>query len=127
MIVLPDFCPTSCRYTPPFHPVQVVRSISGAASRLLYGAKSGQATLEVEYALSDADAAMLLKRFEEGRSSFDRVRLSAYIWKGGSVEVGNSVPPHIHWYFDEPPSVDRLARGRTRVRVTLLGDLPAGT
>jgi hypothetical protein len=123
-VALPDLCPTSCRYDAPFHPVRVVRSISGAASRLLYGSKSSQARLEMDFAADDVGAASWLTAFEKARSDFDEVTLPPRMWDGATAIAG-TIPKHISWHFDGPPSVDRTTKGRAQVRVSLLGDLEA--
>jgi hypothetical protein len=123
-VALPDLCPTSCRYTAPFHPVRVVRSISGAASRLLYGSRASQARLEMNFAADDAGAASWLTAHKQARGDFDVVTLPPRMWVGAE-KIAGTIPPYITWHFDGPPSVDRTTKGRAQVRVSLLGDLEA--
>lgn len=124
MIALPSHCPTGARYRPPGFPVKIFRSVSGAAARILYGNKSSQAVLSLEFSLDNSAAAEWMTAFEAARSTFDPVVVPVAVWEGAEAIAG-TIPAHIVWFFASEPSIERLLLGRARVSVELIGDLEA--
>ena len=122
---LPDQCPSSVRYTPPAHPVRGFRSQSGATYRVLFGSLSSGAGLELEYLLSNQEAALWMEAFEAARGEFFEVLVDDTRWAGADG-LAATVPAHIRWHFAEPPRLERVFANRARLAVTLTGDLEAG-
>lgn len=123
-VALPAGCPTSSRYQPPSHPVKTFRSVSGAAARVLYGNRSSQARLSLEFALANEGAAEWMVAYEAARGTFEPVTIPPEVWDGAAA-IKDTVPSHITWFFSAEPTVERLLAGRTRVSVELIGDLEA--
>ncbi len=124
MITLPSHCPSGATYRPPGFPVKLFRSVSGAAARVLYGDRSSQAGLSLEFSLDTERAAQWAAAFESARGTFDQVTVPDVVWEMAE-EIEATIPSHIAWFFASEPTIERLSAGRTRVQVELIGDLEA--
>ena len=98
-------------------------AINGAGTTRLYGTAAFDATLRLEYLLSDDELALLLKCYNDARGTFDELELPPETFIGLSVEVQAEIPDYLTWRWEDTPQIESISPGRSRVRVNLVGTL----
>ena len=119
----PSLCATRRAWTPGEYPTRRFTAVNGAGSTRLYGSRAFDATLQLEYVLSDADLAALLECYNNARGTFDGLTLPPETFVGLSVDVQAEIPDYLTWRWADTPQIDSVAPGRSRVRVNLVGTL----
>jgi hypothetical protein len=89
----------------------------------LYGSRSFDATIQLEYLLGDAELAKLLECYNNARGTFDDLTLPPETFIGLSVDVQAEIPDYLTWRWSDTPQIESVAPGRSRVRVNLVGTL----
>jgi len=119
----PDLCPTRRAWTPGNYATRRFNAINGAGTTRLYGSRAFDATLSIEYLLTDEELAELLECYHEARGSFDELDLPEEIFIGLGPEVQAEIPDYLTWRWEDTPQIESVAPGRSRVRVNLVGTL----
>ena len=119
----PALCPTQREFTPGQYPTRRFNAINGAGRTRIYGTAAFDATLNLQYVLSDAGLAELLECWHEARGGFDELLLPAEIYAGFSADVEAQFQDYLVWRWADVPQVSSLAPGRSSVRVSLIGTL----
>lgn len=119
----PSLCPTRRAWTPGEYPTRRFTAINGAGTTRLYGSRAFDATLNLEYLLSDAELAELLECYNDARGTFDDLELPAETFVGLSADVQAEIPEYLTWRWADTPQIESVAAGRSRVRVNLVGTL----
>ena len=119
----PAFCPIRRTYTPGQYPTRRFNAINGAGRTRLYGSRAFDATLDLEYLLTDADLTTLLESYHNAKGSFTSFALPAAALQGIGPTVQAQIPSYLSWRWAETPIVDSLLPGRSRVRVKLIATL----
>lgn len=109
--------------TPGLYPTRRFTAINGAGKTRLYGNKAFDATLNLEYVLTDDDLALLLKSYHDSYGSFTALTLGTQVWEGISPTLLAQIPSYLSWRWAETPQVDSLLPGRSRVRIKLIATL----
>jgi hypothetical protein len=122
-VSFPALCPSRRSFTPGKYPTKRFASISGAGSTRLYGSKAFDATLELEFAITDADLANILKSWHDSKGGAYVLTLPAMIFEGIERTTQEQIPDYLNWRWAEMPSVESLFPGRSRVRVQLIATL----
>ena len=121
----PAIAPTRRSYTAPQFPTKRFDSISGAGVTRLYGSKSFEAQLQLEFTVPDSETAQFLKCYENARGDFDTLALPSVIFDGMSANLRDQIPSHLSWRFGTTPQVESLFPNQSRLRIELIGTLDA--
>ena len=119
----PALCATRRSWTPGAYPTRRFTALNGAGRTRLYGSRAYDATLGLEYVLSDADLALLLECYNAAYGSFDSLDLPEETFVGLSPDVLAEIPDYLTWRWVDTPQIESVAPGRSRVRVNLIGTL----
>ena len=119
----PSLCPTRRSWTPGQFPTRRFNAINGAGKTRLYGSRAFDATLALEYLLSDSELAQLLACYTAARGPYDQLELPEETFVGLSADVQAEIPDYLTWRWSDTPTVESVAPGRSRVRVQLIGTL----
>ena len=119
----PDLCPTRRAWTPGNYATRRFNAINGAGTTRLYGSRAFDATLRIEYLLTDDELAELLNCYHEARGTFDDLDLPESIFVGLSTDVQAEIPDYLTWRWEDTPQIESVAPGRSRVRVNLVATL----
>ena len=119
----PNLCPIRRTLTPGEYATRRFTAIDGAGRTRLYGSKAFDATLQLEYLLTDDDLALLLESYHNARGSFRALSLGVEVFQGISPTLLAQIPDYLSWRWAETPVVESLLPGRSRVRVNLVATL----
>ena len=119
----PSICATRRTWTPGEYPTRRFTAVNGAGTTRLYGSRAFDATLALEYLLSDAELADLLECYNTARGTFGDLELPPETFIGLSADVQAEIPEYLTWRWADTPQIDSVAPGRSRVRVNLVGTL----
>ena len=122
-IDFPDYCPVSRQFVPGQYPVKRFDSISGASITRLYGSKAFNASIKLEYQLTDNEAAEFLASYHDSYGGADDLNLPASIYGGMSEALQEQIRDYYSWRWDGPPQQQTVISGRSKIAVTLLGTL----
>lgn len=124
-VSFPELCPTRRSYTPGVYPVKKFDSVSGASVTRLYGSKAFDATLDLQFILSDSSLQLLLASYHASKGGADPMTLPLSVFAGLSPDLQDQIPSYLNWRYAETPSLESLVPGRTRVQVKLIATLDA--
>ena len=119
----PDLCPVTRRLTPGNYPTRRFTAINGAGRTRLYGSKAFDATLDLEYLLSDDDLAVLLQSYHDSKGSFTALTMGTQPFQGISPTLMAQIPSYLSWRWADTPVVQSLLPGRSRVQIRLVATL----
>ena len=119
----PAICPSKRRFTPGQYPVKRFNSLSGASVTRLYGNKPFDATMQMEFLLSDLQAENMLRSWHDSRGGFLVLDIPPEVFDGTSVGLKEQIPDSLNWRYAEEPTVESLFPGRVRLQVNLIGTL----
>ncbi len=121
-----DTCgPTQRSFTPGKFPTKRFNSISGAGTTRLYGSKEFDASMSMSFLLNDADTCTFMQCWRDAKGSYDTITLPDSFFAGASNVLDCTIPSYLNWRWAEPPSVESLLPGRSRVQVNLVATLDA--
>jgi len=115
--------PTRRTFKPGQFATKRFTSISGAGSTRLYGSKAFDATLQLSFLLSDSDTCAMLKCWDNAKGTYDTLELPEEFLAGSSPILDCGVPTYLNWRWADPPSVESLLPGRSRVQINLIATL----
>jgi len=107
-------------------PVKVYRALSGATTKRAFGNRATGYELKLDYDnISDSITAQLLAHYNGSNGTFERFTLPADLFAGMSDTLRSYIqsPASIMWEYAAPPEVQSVYVGRSRVAITLLGEL----
>lgn len=122
-VQFPALRPTSRTYTPGSFPTKRFNSINGAGVTRIYGSKSFDASLRMQFLLGDEDTRLVIDCWHEAKGDYTPLTLSNEVYAGITEELQGGIPTYLNWRWAEAPSVESLFPGRSRVTVNLLATL----
>ena len=122
-VAFPELCPTQRQWTPGSFPVRRFTAVNGAGVTRIYGNRAFDASLSLEYNLSDAELAELLECWNDAFGAFDTLTLPDTVFEGMSPAVRNQIPAYLSWRWAEQPRVTSVLAGRSTVTVNLIANL----
>ena len=130
-IPFPTIKPTGRTYNPGSYPTTEFKSISGATTRMIYGNRRGNASLNLEFSnITDENAALILRNYEQITPTDDWVSFtnttgSLGASAGLAVYLQESGGSGLRWRYEGPPEVRSVVPGRSTVQVKFVGHLDA--
>lgn len=115
--------PTRRTFRPGSYATKRFTSISGAGSTRLYGSKASDAELQLSFLLDDADTCAVLKCWDDAKGTYDTIDLPEQFLAGSSPILDCGVPTYLNWRWADPPSIESLLPGRSRVQINLIATL----
>jgi len=122
-VQFPALRPTSRTYTPGSFPTKRFNSINGAGVTRIYGSKSFDASLRMQFLLSDEDTRLVIDCWHEAKGDYTPLTLNSEVYAGITEDLQGGIPTYLNWRWAEAPSVESLFPGRSRVTVNLLATL----
>jgi hypothetical protein len=121
----PTLAPASRSFTPGDYPIKTYQSQSGVETRILYGSKRTNMTLELSYDnITDTEAQSFATHYDEVKGSYLTFALPSAVrsgWTGAPATI--DVVSGAAWRYGEPPSITAVKPGISRVQVKLKGVL----
>lgn len=122
----PKIKPSSRSFKLGAFPVKVYRALSGATVKRAFGNRATSYQLQLGYDnISDAVTAQLLAHYTTTSGGFDRFTLPPDLFAGMTDQLRGYIqaPTSIKWEYAGPPEVESVHTGRSRVSVTLVGEI----
>jgi hypothetical protein len=123
MAALPALTPTAMDFTAPEFPVKSNTSLSGVVSRRIFGNRGSRSTLQLNFDnIADSSAVEFLDAWNASRGQLNAVTVPSEVFDGADATLTAYVSDGgdgLIWHFAEPPQVQRIKPGISRVRVRL--------
>jgi hypothetical protein len=122
----PRIKPTSRAFKLGSFPVKSYRALSGATVKRAFGNRASGYELQLGFDnISDATTELLLAHYTGSSGGFDRFTLPADLFAGMTTTLRGYIqaPTSIRWEYAGPPEVESIFTGRSRVSITLIGEL----
>jgi len=124
-MAFPTLKPTARAYDSGDYPVKTFKAQSGAESRILYGSRRTNMSLDLSFDnITDAQAELFLDHYDETKGTYQTFTIPSAVfdgWEGNSdaldAATGNS------WRYSGPPALTSVRPGVSSVKVKLLGVL----
>lgn len=121
----PQIEPSSRQFTPGDYPIKAVRSQSGVETRILYGNRRTNMTMDLAYNnITDAEAELFTTHYDEVKGTFGTFTLGYPAragWTGSAAAlqaVGGTA-----WRYESPPSITAVKPGISNVQVKVVAVL----
>jgi hypothetical protein len=122
----PGIKPTTRAFKLGSFPVKTYRALSGATVKRAFGNRASGYELQLGFEnISDATTAQLLFHYTSTSGGFDRFTLPRDLFAGmtDTLAVYIHGASNIRWEYAGPPEVESVYTGRSRVSITLVGEL----
>ena len=122
----PGIKPTSRAFKLGSFPVKSYRALSGATVKRAFGNRATGYELQLGYDnISDATTEQLLAHYNGSSGGFERFTLPADLFVGMTTTLRDYIqaPTSIKWQYAAAPQVESVFTNRSRVSITLLGEL----
>jgi hypothetical protein len=106
--------------------VTTYRALSGATVKRAFGSRPSGFELQLGFDnIPDATTEQLLAHYNGSSGGFDRFTLPADLFAGMTTTLRGYIqaPTSIRWEYAGPPEVQSVYTGRSRVSITLIGEL----
>jgi hypothetical protein len=122
----PRIKPTTRAFKLGTFPVKTYRALSGATVKRAFGNRASGYELQLGFDnIPDATTEQLLAHYNGSSGGFDRFTLPADLFAGMTTTLRGYIqaPTSIRWEYAGPPEVQSVYTGRSRVSITLIGEL----
>jgi len=122
----PRIKPTTRAFKLGSFPVKTYRALSGATVKRAFGNRASGFELQLGFDnIPDATTEQLLAHYNGSSGGFDRFTLPADLFAGMTTTLRGYIqaPTSIRWEYAGPPEVQSVYTGRSRVSITLIGEL----
>jgi len=122
----PRIKPTTRAFKLGTFPVKTYRALSGATVKRAFGSRPSGFELQLGFDnIPDATTEQLLAHYNRSGGGFDRFTLPADLFAGMTTTLRGYIqaPTSIRWEYAGPPEVQSVYTGRSRVSITLIGEL----
>jgi hypothetical protein len=122
----PRIKPTTRAFKLGTFPVKTYRALSGATVKRAFGNRASGFELQLGFDnIPDATTEQLLAHYNGSSGGFDRFTLPADLFAGMTTTLRGYIqaPTSIRWEYAGPPEVQSVYTGRSRVSITLIGEL----
>lgn len=122
----PAIKPTTRAFKLGSFPVKTYRSLSGATVKRAFGNRAYGFELQLGFDnISDATTEQLLAHYNGSSGGFERFTLPADLFAGMTDSLRGYIqaPANIRWEYAGAPEVESVFTGRSRVSITLIGEL----
>jgi hypothetical protein len=122
----PRIKPTTRAFKLGTFPVKTYRALSGATVKRAFGSRPSGVELQLGFDnIPDATTEQLLAHYNGSSGGFDRFTLPADLFAGMTTTLRGYIqaPTSIRWEYAGPPEVQSVYTGRSRVSITLIGEL----
>ena len=129
MAYFPAIKPSSRSFNSGDYPTKRYRTMSGATWKRNFGSTRVGMELNLEFLnIPDEKTAAILQHYNGEGGTLRNFRVPAEIWAGMSTELmGLAVLPfNVNWAYAEPPDVESVFIGISKVRVKLVGEAAYG-
>ena len=121
-VPFPELSPTKRSFQQGRWPTKRFVSMNGSSTTRIYGDKSTEATLDLEFLVDDDGMTDLLNCYRRADGVYQEVELSDAMFEGTSSSV---FPSYLKWHWVEAPAVSSVQPDLSRVAVKLIGLLEA--
>lgn len=122
----PAIKPTTRAFKLGSFPVKTYRSLSGATVKRAFGNRAYGFELQLGFEnITDATTTQLLAHYNGSSGGFERFTLPADLFAGMTDSLRGYIqaPANIRWEYAGAPEVESVFTGRSRVSITLIGEL----
>lgn len=122
----PAIKPTTRAFKLGGFPVKTYRSLSGATVKRAFGNRAYGFELQLGFEnITDATTEQLLAHYNGSSGGFERFTLPADLFAGMTDSLRGYIqaPANIRWEYAGAPEVESVFTGRSRVSITLIGEL----
>ena len=116
----PALRPVSRSYTPGQFPTKRFNSMNGSGVTRLYGNVSFDATMSLQFMVTDLQLESITTCYESARGGYDDLALPDDVFSGMNKDY---FPTQLEWRWADSPSVESIQGDLSRVTVNLIATL----
>ena len=122
-IPFPALIPTRRDFTLGKFPVKKFTALDGVSSTRLYGSKSFDSVLNLEFnGLTDAEVVSVNTAYKASSGGFLSLDLPDSLWRNIEPDLKQALDDGYQWRFtDQPPQIQQQVLGRFTISLSLLG------
>jgi len=119
----PNLCPVRRDYAPGEFPTRRFNAINGAGTTRLYGSKAYDASLRLEFNVTDDELQEILNCWEQAYGQYDVLNMPAQVFAGMDNEIQGQISASLNWRWAERPTVSSQRPGYSRVQAQFIATL----
>jgi hypothetical protein len=127
MATFPAYAPTKRQFNPGTYPQRSYRSLSGVVAKRTFGDRPTGATLSLDFEnIADDKVVAILNHYRSQTAVNQRFKVTATTMAGlnsNLTALADGSADNLRWEYNQPPAVESIRPGVSRVRVQLLGEI----
>jgi hypothetical protein len=127
MATFPAYTPTKRQFNPGTYPQKSYRSLAGVVVKRTFGNKPTGATLNLDFEnIADDTVVAILNHYRSQTAINERFKVTATTMAGLSdslTVLADGSNDNLRWEYNQPPAVESIRPGVSRVQVQLLGEI----
>jgi hypothetical protein len=127
MATFPAYAPSRRQFNPGTYPQKSYRSLAGVVVKRTFGNRPSGATLSLDFNnIADDKVVAILNHYRDQTAINRRFRITATTMAGLNSSLTALVDgsiDNLRWEYNQPPSVDSVRPGISRVQVQLIGEI----
>jgi hypothetical protein len=127
MATFPAYAPTKRQFNPGAYPQKSYRSLAGVVVKRTFGNRPSGATLNLDFEnIADDKVVAILNHYRSQTAVNRRFKVTATTMAGlnsSLIALADGSTDNLRWEYSQPPAVESIRPGVSRVQVQLLGEI----
>jgi hypothetical protein len=127
MATFPAYAPTKRQFNPGTYPQKSYRSLAGIVVKRTFGNRPTGATLNLDFEnIADDKVVAILNHYRSQTAVNQRFKVTATTTAGlnsNLTALADGSADNLRWEYSQPPAVESIRPGVSRVQVQLLGEI----
>ena len=127
MAKFPAYAPTKRQFNPGTYPQRTYRSLAGVVVKRTFGNMPTDATLNLDFEnIADDKVVAILNHYRNQTAISERFEVTATTMAGlnsSLTALADGSADNLRWEYSQPPSVESIRPGVSRIQVQLLGEI----
>lgn len=119
----PNLCPVRRDYAPGEFATRRFTAMNGAGTTRLYGSKPYDASINLEFNVTDDELQDVLNCWEQAYGQYDVINLPLQVFAGMASEIQGQISGDLNWRWAERPTVSSQRPGFSKVQAQFIATL----
>lgn len=119
----PNLCPVRRDYAPGEFATRRFTAMNGAGTTRLYGSRPYDASINLEFNVTDDELQDVLNCWEQAYGQYDVINLPLQVFAGMASEIQGQISGDLNWRWAERPKVFSQRPGFSKVKAQFIATL----